>query len=91
MAKGSVAWFGYCAGYNGAKNNAVEIINSTETQHPQGWKYVELMFETHAGMSPNNLTTCLGFRHDEDIEAYIAMPYLCAFMQPKANGLSLGE
>lgn len=80
LVSGSACSFGPDAGMNNGLNglNGHVVTKEVADQSPQGWHFVDVRLGHHdsAVLVGNELT--LGFRRNEAIEAYLAMPYIAA-------------
>lgn len=90
LAKGSAIRFGNHAGYQNMGGDIV-FTKADIDASPQGWKFVDFVIDTSSGMWIHGNTLAMGFSCNEDIEAYIAMPYLYTFLYTGRAGLPMGE
>lgn len=89
LAKGSEIRFGSHAGYQNTGGN-LAFKKADIEKSPQGWKFVDFVIDTNSGMQVNGQCMAMGFSCNEEVEAYIAMPYLYTMLNQQV-GLPMGE
>ena len=74
IVQGTSAGFGTDSGYQGSPRGYTVTKNQTDAA-PQGWLKLAFTRGTSQVTRPMSSNFCLGFRRDEPIEAYLALPY----------------
>ncbi|MBD3843852.1 MAG: hypothetical protein IE909_18645 [Campylobacterales bacterium] len=75
LVKGSVVGIGVDAGYVGEARGQIRITKEDCDNSPQGWYYIDEIVDTHQVTLPFYNNFVIGFSKNEDIEAYLALPY----------------
>lgn len=92
IARGSAVGIGSHAGYMTSDPGGGIVVTKAECDaQPQGWKLVEGVVGISAMMTTFGNGFSIGFSSTEEVEAYIAMPYVYAFLHPGNAGMSMGD
>ncbi|OQS37609.1 hypothetical protein B0T45_13880 [Chromobacterium haemolyticum] len=81
LAKGSAFSLGTDAGHRGSMSYATRRIDTEKA--PQGWFHFDTVLAISDCGSMSAAACVLGFPRDEEIEAYLALPYVAALTSDK--------